>query len=53
MTIVHRTALLLMLGLRGKIVDPGGPTPEAKYSYMGHVLSLLCTVINDQPPGPN
>lgn len=49
MTIVQ----LLFSAHRGKIVHPGGPTPGPKYSYMGHVLSLLCTVINDQRPGPN
>ena len=35
----------------GREDSPGGPTPGPKYSYMGHVLSLLCTVINDRPPG--
>lgn len=54
MTIVQQQqlALLVMLGLGGKIVHPpGGPTPGPKYSYMGHVLSLPCTVINDPTPG--
>lgn len=40
-------------GWEWKIVHPGGPTPGPKYSYMGHVLSLLCAVINDQRRGPN
>lgn len=38
-------------GWEWKIVHPGGPTPGPKYSYMGHVLSLLCAVINDQRRG--
>lgn len=58
MTIVQLllSALLLVLGVvvgsgREDSQSKEAPTPGPKYSYMGHVLSLLCTVINDQPPG--
>ena len=53
MTIVQlSTALLLvLLGLGGKIVQEAPPL-DPNSSMGHHVLSLLCTVINDQPTGP-